>query len=787
MNKLYLSYIFSLFFIFIGFSQAPPHVKLLSNVNILEHASSIWGYTDPAGIEYALLGTAEGLRIYSLEDPRKPIERYFVKASNSSWRELKTFQDRAYVVTEEKDGMLIVDMSKAPDTFTHRFVKNYIGENGDTVLVERTHTIFIDEDGFIYLAGSAPIGYGCTILDASKDLDQPTFISAIDSIYFHEVHVYENKMYAAELWDGLISVWNVVDKKLPIRITDAPTAEQFTHAAWIEKDRKILYTTDERTKAPVEVWDVNNPSSIRKISEYKLFPREKNKTIPHNVFHHGRYLFVSWYTEGVRILDTKDPRNLIEVGYYDTYLQNDLGFHGCWSVYPYFKSGIFIASDIENGLYVMEFDQNKAAFIEGKVYNKNTNEAVINASISVSVLDHEVFSNSDLNGKFKTGFSEEGQVFINVSKAGYKNYQAVIIIKRDSIFNLDIPLEPLPTHPLFVEVRDNKTNEIITNADIRIFNNDFEYNNLSKATTEATFQNIIEGNYQIACGKWGYLHSIISDYQIDKENSIQILMDRGYQDDFLFDYNWTQITDDTKVKFKKGNFSELKTPFSNYPTKDMNDDIGKECYYTNNYEEIDDPWKLNGTLQLYSPWMNFSGYSEAEISYNAWAYGGGAGRFSKIFVVSPHDTTLVEDVPENFRGEFNPRTNFTYNMSGKSKDSIRLLFHLYNPPQTASTEISMKATLDKFLAKGTQITSIKENQTGSFVIFPNPTNGHLHIENKSNETSEFKLLNLMGINLLEIRIQSNEERKLVLDHLPSGLYIIQNKQTAEVKYFQKIN
>ena len=45
----------------------------------------------------------------------------------------------------------------------------------------------------------------------------------------------------------------------------------------------------------------------------------------------------------------------------------------------------------------------------------------------------------------------------------------------------------------------------------------------------------------------------------------------------------------------------------------------------------------------------------------------------------------------------------------------------------------------------------------------------------------------MGINLLEIRIQSNEERKLVLDHLPSGLYIIQNKQTAEVKYFQKIN
>lgn len=786
MNKFYLLCVSFCFSYFLGLSQAPTHVNLLSHVKIAEHASSIWGYTDPAGIEYALLGTAEGLRIYSLEDPTKPIERYFVKASNSSWRELKSYKDRAYVVTEEKDGMLIVDMSKAPDTFTHRFVKNYLDEKGDTFVVEKSHTIYIDEDGFIYLAGSAPIGYGCAILDASKDLDQPSFVSAIDSIYFHEVHVFQNRMYAAELWDGLISVWNVTDKKLPVRLSDASTAEQFTHAAWIEQNRKVLYTTDERDKAPVEVWDVNNPTAIRKLSEFNLYPEEKNQTIPHNVFHHGRYLFVSWYTEGVRILDTKDPRNLIEVGYYDTYLDNEIGFHGCWSVYPYFKSGRFIASDIENGLYVLEFDQNKAAFIEGKVFDKKTLAPIIDAKIDINVIDHHVYSSSNINGEYRTGFSEEGVVFIAVQKAGYKPFLAALQIKKDSVFNFDVAMEALPSYPIKIRVKDALTNESISDAQLSISNEQFQYSNLSDQTGEFIFQNVIEGKYRISAGKWGYLHANISELDLQNGQDIELFLKKGYQDDFIFDHGWTQVTDDAKVKFRKGDFSELKTPFSNYPIKDMPDDIGDQCYYTNNYEEIEDAWKLNGTLQLYSPWMDFIGYSEVEISYNAWAYGGGAGRFSRMYLVTPRDTILMENVPENFRGEFNPRSSFTYNMAGKSKDSIRVLFHLYNPPQTAFTEISMKATLDKFLAKGTIISANENFVQNAFEVYPNPAKDFVTIENKSAQELNFTLVNIYGQIMSQYSIDRNGMAQISIQNLLEGLYMLKEQGSQQIKCIQKL-
>ena len=69
--------------------------------------------------------------------------------------------------------------------------------------------------------------------------------------------------------------------------------------------------------------------------------------IDHNLYVKGDLVFEANYTSGLRVLDISDINNISEVGYFDTYPENNnTNFNGAWSVYPYFDSGNIIISDM---------------------------------------------------------------------------------------------------------------------------------------------------------------------------------------------------------------------------------------------------------------------------------------------------------------------------------------------------------------------------------------------------------------------------------------------------------
>jgi hypothetical protein len=75
----------------------------------------------------------------------------------------------------------------------------------------------------------------------------------------------------------------------------------------------------------------------------------------HNCYEKDGYLYIAHYTEGVRIWDVNNPAAPFEVGYYDTYPGASGGYSGAWNVYPYLPSGRIIASDMQTGLYVLQW------------------------------------------------------------------------------------------------------------------------------------------------------------------------------------------------------------------------------------------------------------------------------------------------------------------------------------------------------------------------------------------------------------------------------------------------
>ena len=67
-------------------------------------------------------------------------------------------------------------------------------------------------------------------------------------------------------------------------------------------------------------------------------------------------MYQSNYVAGLRVIDISDPANPVEIGYFDTvpWGENDPGFAGSWSNYPFFESGTIVVTSIKEGLFLLK-------------------------------------------------------------------------------------------------------------------------------------------------------------------------------------------------------------------------------------------------------------------------------------------------------------------------------------------------------------------------------------------------------------------------------------------------
>jgi choice-of-anchor B domain-containing protein len=317
--------------------------------------SSCWGWVSPDGHEYALLGAYTGTSIIDLD--RTPIaEVAFISGPSSEWRELKTYKQYAYVVSEGGSGVQIIDLSGLPNTAT--LVRNftYTGTGGN---ITRNHTITI-ADGYMYLNGSANWNPGGVLIFSLKnDPTLPQYVGQYQPIYIHDCYVRNDTLYGAAIYNNSGSGLYVVDvrnKTAPVLLRRISYTSAGTHNSWASVSGRYVYTTDEITapQKSLKVWDLQNLGSgppYTPLTQYQAAPVD----IVHNVHGRGNYLYVSHYTAGMRVLDAHNPAAPVEAGYYDTYPGTSGGYNGCWGVYPYFPSGRWIGSDMQTGLYICRF------------------------------------------------------------------------------------------------------------------------------------------------------------------------------------------------------------------------------------------------------------------------------------------------------------------------------------------------------------------------------------------------------------------------------------------------
>tara|TARA_B100001123_G_scaffold430142_1_gene549618 strand:- start:865 stop:2367 length:1503 start_codon:yes stop_codon:yes gene_type:complete len=381
------------------------NIQLLSvveyeNSNNDYGVSDVWGYTDEYGNEYAIVGYQFGTSILDVStDLNNPTEvANILGPSNGDYyyhRDYKTFGDYLYIVNEMTGpdvGMQVIDLSPLP--FSSPIQLNTYSE------ISQSHNLWIDDSGLAFIEHQS--GDNIHIANLNPFTGNPTYGGTFGSLAnnCHDIYTRDNIAYISEGWSYQFGIYDFSNPNNIIQLaTFAPFNSGYAHNAWLNDSGTHIVTTEETPNKTVKIWDVSDFSNITVSGEYL-----GENGLAHNVHIKNDLVYISHYSVGIKIIDIYNPSDPIEVAAYDTYPQgNGSGYVGCWGAYPFTNNNMVFASDMQNGLYVFNFEPTFAGWISGTVYYSENN--IIPNIVLRSLLNgHEYVA--DENGHFNFGFPQ---------------------------------------------------------------------------------------------------------------------------------------------------------------------------------------------------------------------------------------------------------------------------------------------------------------------------------------------------------------------------------------------
>ncbi len=710
-------------------SIAQLNMELLSQVQYSDTGlNDIWGWADPeTGIEYAIVGLQLGVSIVSLEDPENAVEVARIPGEFSTWRDMKTWGHFAYITTDQggtTEGVTVIDLSQLPEAAPYY---HWTPDLDGLGTLQTCHNIYIDEFGYAYLAGCNLNSGGMLILNVDTDSGEPEFVTAAPSVYAHDVYVVDNKMFSSEIYVGNMTIYDVSDKDNIQMLGTRGTPFSFTHNIWVNDAQTAAFTTDELADAPVAAYDITDFSEIEELDQYRPIGSLGSGVIPHNVHVWNDYLLISYYTDGGRVVDASRPSNLIEVANYDTWLGGDGGFSGAWGLYPFLPSQRVLVTDINNGLYVLEPEFKRACWLEGIVRDSVTQTPIGGATV---VIDSEQpnLGETDPFGAYATGQVLSGVFDVTYSKPGYRSKTVEVELENGLLTELDVDLVPLQQFSITGQALQDSDGSPVPGALVQAFNEAFTFNTVADVNGNFTFNNITEGNYQVVAGNWGYFYGVIENVALNGNTEVTIELEPGYQDDFLFDFDWMTGATSPTGRWDLG--MPVGTEYNgvaSHPGMDAPDDLGFSCYSTGNGgggagdDDVD-----NGTVILRSPIMDLSGYDIPLLSLSYWFFNaGGTG-------APPNDELVISITNGSEEAEI---ATITQSLSLWRKlqeinlaDLIELTDNMRLIVQTADDQANghlVEAGLDKVLIveAGNPTNTSNTLVDARLSAFPNPAQG----------------------------------------------------------------
>jgi choice-of-anchor B domain-containing protein len=490
-----------------------PLFASAQNVNTVQRSKStvtnqtlanVYGYA-ANGKEYALLGASQGMIIADVTNPDIPVQITQIPGASSLWKEIKTYKNFAYIVSEGGQGVQIVDLTNLPNTNLPFY--SYRGDGTISNQLNKGHALHIDtKKGFLYVYGSNLSSGAPLVFNLEPNPYQPKYAGKFTQLgYVHDGFVENDTLYSGHIYQGLFAVVNMADKVNPTLLASQVTPNAFTHNTWPTDDRKTLLTTDEVTNSFLASYDISDLQNIKLLDKIQSTPG--SGSIVHNTHVRGNFTITSWYKDGFTIVDVSRPANLVQTGNFDTWSGAGSGFDGCWGVYPFLPSGNLIATNINevgstnSEWFVVTPTYQRACHLEGTVRSAVTLLPLSGVKVEIIGLLPTLFENTNVAGEYKMGTIKSGQYTLKMSKSGYQSLENEVYLESGSLILMDELLYPVGNLKVSGKVVNSLDSVGVAGATLHLYGRSFEYTATSDGNGNFTFPNVVTGNYALAA--WG--------------------------------------------------------------------------------------------------------------------------------------------------------------------------------------------------------------------------------------------------------------------------------------------
>ena len=322
--------------------------------------NDVWGLSIN-GHEYGVIGSTMGTHFIDITGPGQPFEAFFVPGAAQGQaiihRDFAEYRGRLYIVCDEmpqSSTLQIVDLRNLPASISVVYDSRALFSLAHTVVVDTLHAKMYAgiprNNQFFHSLGVFSLA----------DPDNPTLLGFYDQIggvgfsQVHDLFVRHDTAYLNCGPDALV-VADFTDGAAPVLLGNLDNYPQrgYNHSGWLTEDGRTYYMADEDHDFDLKACNVTDLQNISVEGLFDAGLPNGSFSIPHNPVVKGRYLYVSYYYEGVVVYDIADPLHPVQVAYYDTYPgPNRNSYEGAWGVYPFLPSGKILVSDMQTGLYV---------------------------------------------------------------------------------------------------------------------------------------------------------------------------------------------------------------------------------------------------------------------------------------------------------------------------------------------------------------------------------------------------------------------------------------------------